>query len=139
MSTTHWFKNRELETERHQMHLFMHEQLLQWQKKKFFFFALYCDCCWKWIQYKNLKHSKSYVKLEASTLSAKPKIHDSNLLLYIWWYQLGVLYYMLFKLNKTILGDCCWLQLIYFELSTEWEMTTVWDKHNKMILQHDKV
>ena len=40
----------------------------------------------------------------ASTSTAKPNIHGKKLMLYIWWDQLGVVYYELLKSNETITG-----------------------------------
>jgi len=40
----------------------------------------------------------------ASTSTAKPNIHGKNLMLCIWWDQLGVVYYELLKPNETITG-----------------------------------
>jgi len=60
----------------------------------------------KWIHYYNTKHRTSWRKSgHTSTLLAKPIIHDSKLLLCIWWDQLGVVYYELLKPNESIMGD----------------------------------
>ena len=41
----------------------------------------------------------------ATSFSAKPNIHDTKLMLCIWWDLLGVVYYGLLKRNETITGE----------------------------------
>ncbi|UYV60250.1 hypothetical protein LAZ67_1000544 [Cordylochernes scorpioides] len=41
----------------------------------------------------------------ASLSMVKPNIHGGNIMLCIWWDQLGVVYYELLQLNKSITGE----------------------------------
>jgi len=57
-----------------------------------------------------------------------------KLLLCIWWDQLGVVYYELFKPNETITGD----RLQLMRLSIEGKTIPLYEQtHDKVILQHD--
>jgi len=60
----------------------------------------------KWIHYDNPKKRKSWGSPgHASTSITKPNIHGKQLILCIWWDQLGVVYnYELLKPNETITG-----------------------------------
>ena len=52
----------------------------------------------------------------ASTSRTRSNIHGANVMLCIWWYQLGVLYYELLKPNETITGKRYRMELIAFSL-----------------------
>jgi len=57
----------------------------------------------KWAHYDNPKRRKSWgVPGHASTLTDKPNIHGSKVMLCIRWDQLGVVYYELLKPTATI-------------------------------------
>ncbi|GIY37054.1 dynein intermediate chain 1, axonemal [Caerostris darwini] len=47
----------------------------------------------------------------ASTSTAKPDIHSSELILCMWWYKLGVAYYELLRQNGTITASMTTLSL----------------------------
>ena len=92
----------------------------------------------KWIYYSNPKHGRSWGKPScASTSAAKPNIHGSKLLLYNWWDQLGVVYYELLKLTKTIMEDCYQLRLMHLSRALKKKWPLYKQRHDKVILQHD--
>ena len=114
------------------------EQLLQRQKRKGF---LHCILTGdeKWIHYDNPKHRRSWGKPSyASTLAANPNTHGSKLLLCIWWNQLGVVYYEQLKSTKTIMGDRYRLQLMRLSRALKKNQLLYEQRHDKVILQHDK-
>ncbi|GBM19407.1 Mariner Mos1 transposase [Araneus ventricosus] len=103
--------------------LFTCEQLLQ--KRKGFLHHVVTGNE-KWIHYDNSKLRKSWYRpSHASTSCAKPNMHSSKLLLFIWWDQLGVVYYELLKLNETITGDRYRLQFDAFETSIKGKMAAI--------------
>ena len=64
--------------------LFACEQLLERQRRKGFLHRIVTGE--KWVHYDNLKRRKSWrVPSHASTSTAKPNIHGSKVMLYIWW------------------------------------------------------
>ena len=65
-------------------------------------------------------------------------IHGSKLLLSIWWDQLDVVYYEQFKLTKTIMGDCYQLHLRHLIRALKKKRSLYKQRHDKVILQHDK-
>jgi len=73
----------------------------------------------------------------AITSSAKPNIHDSKLLLCIWWDQLNAVHYELLKLNETITGDRYRLQLMPLSRALKEKQPLYEQRHDKMILQYD--
>lgn len=53
-----------------------------------------------------LKDDHIFVKPgQPAEVTAKPKINDPKVMLYIWWYQRGVLYYELIKPGETVNGN----------------------------------
>ncbi|GBP57340.1 Glucose-6-phosphate exchanger SLC37A2 [Eumeta japonica] len=59
----------------------------------------------KWIYYDNPKRRKSWGPPgHAATSTAKPNIHKKKLLLFIWWDQLGMVYYELLNPREIITG-----------------------------------
>ena len=114
----------------------MHEQLLQWQRKRFLHHIVTSDE--KWIHYDNPKNRRSWGKPgHTSTSVAKPNIHGLKLLLCTWSDLLGVVYYEMLKPTKTITGDCYQLQLMCLSqaLKKKWLLSE--QRHDKVILQHD--
>ena len=94
-------------------HVVMREQLFKQQKRKCFLYYIMTSYE-KWIHYDNPKHRRSWGKpSHASTSATKPNIHSLNLLLYIWWAYLGIVYYKLLQLTKNITGDHYQLQLMH--------------------------
>jgi len=71
----------------------------------------------------------------ASTSTAKPNIHGSKVMLYIWWDQLGVVYYELLKPTETITGDRT--QLMRLSRALKDKRPQYNERHDKVILQHD--
>ena len=55
----------------------------------------------------------------------------------IWWDQLGVVYYELFKPTETIKGNCRLLKLmcLSWAIKKKWPLSE--QRHNKVILQHN--
>ncbi|GFX81404.1 mariner Mos1 transposase [Trichonephila clavipes] len=93
----------------------------------------------KWVRYDNPKRRKSWgYPGHASTSTAKPNIHGSKVLLSIWWDQLGVVYYELLKLTKTITGDRYRTQLMRLSRALKDKRPQYNERHDKVILQHDK-
>lgn len=92
----------------------------------------------KWVHYDNPKRKKAWVKPgEPGPSQPKRNIHDSKVMLCIWWDQKGVIYYELLKPSETITGELYRLQLIrlkqaLIEKRPEWV-----NRHNKLIFQHD--
>ncbi|GFV06996.1 mariner Mos1 transposase [Trichonephila clavipes] len=85
----------------------------------------------KWVRYDNHKRRKSWGYLgHASTLTAKPNIHGSKVMLSIGW--LGVVYYELLKPTETIPGDRYRTQLMRLSRALKDN-----ERHDKVILQHD--
>jgi len=74
---------------------FTYEMLLARHKRKGFLHHIVTGE--KWIHYDNPKNRKSWgPSSHASTSTAKLNIHGKKLnMLYIWWHQLGVVYYEL--------------------------------------------
>ena len=73
----------------------------------------------------------------ASTLTARPNIHGSKVMLCIWWDQLGVVYYELLKLSETITGDRYRTQLMRLSRALKEKLPQYQERHDKCILQHD--
>jgi len=84
------------------------EQLIQRQQRKDFLHQIVTEYE-KWIFYDNLKKKKYYAKPgqslpSTSTSTPRPNIHDSKIMLCIWWDQKGLVYYLL-KPGDSIIGD----------------------------------
>jgi len=73
----------------------------------------------------------------ASTSTAKPNIHGKKLTLYIWWDQLGVVYYELLKPNETITGALYRTQLMRLSRALKEKRAHYYSRHDKIILLHD--
>ena len=73
----------------------------------------------------------------ASTSTAKPNIHGSEVMLCYWWDQLGVVYYELLKLTETIIGDRYRTQLMRLSRALKDKRPQYNERHDKVILQHD--
>ncbi|GFV45287.1 mariner Mos1 transposase [Trichonephila clavipes] len=85
--------------------LFACEQLLARQRRKGFLHRIVTEDE-KWVRYDNPKRRKLFgYPGHTSTLTAKPNIHGSKVMLSIWWDQLSVVYYELLKPTETITGD----------------------------------
>lgn len=117
--------------------LFTCEQLLQRQKRKGFLHRIVTGDE-KWIHYDNPKRKKSWgLPGHASTSTAKPNIHDSKLMLCIWWDQLGVVYYELLQPSETITGALYRTQLIRLSRTLKEKRPQYSKRHDKVILFHD--
>jgi len=92
----------------------------------------------KWIFYNNSKKKKYYAKPgqllpSTSTSTSWSNIHGSKIMIYIWWDQKGLVYYVLLKPDDSITGDRYRLQLIRLNRALpEYEQ-----RHDKVILLHD--
>jgi len=89
----------------------------------------------KWIFYDNLKKKKYYAKPGQSLPSistSRPNIHDSKIMLCIWWDQKGLVYYELLKPGDSITGERLQLSRALREKRSEYEQ-----RHDKVILLHD--
>ena len=58
-------------------------------------------------------------------------------MLYIWWDQLGVVYYELLKPNKTITGILYQTQLLRLNRALKEKRAHYYSRHDKIILLHD--
>ena len=72
----------------------------------------------------------------ASTLTARPNIHGSKVMLCIWWDKLGVVYYELLKPSETITRARYRTQLMRLRRALK-EKRLQYQERNKVILQHD--
>jgi len=78
---------------------------------------------------------KSWGKPGHTSIStAKPNIHSSKLMLYIWWDQQGIVYYELLRPNETITGDQLQLMRLSQALKEKWSQ---YEPRHTVILQHD--
>ena len=92
----------------------------------------------KWVQHDNSKCRKSLGMLgRASTLTARPNIHDAKVMRCIWWDQLGVVYYELLKPNETITGDRYRKQLMSLSRALKEKQPQYQERHDKVIPQHE--
>lgn len=67
----------------------------------------------KWIFYDNPKHLKAWtMPVDPVPLTPKRNIHDSKIMLCIWWDQKGAIYYKLLTSSETANGEYYQLQLI---------------------------
>jgi len=106
------------------------------------FFASDCDWKEKWIFYDNPKKKKYYAKLgqslpSTSTSTPRPNIHDSKIMLCIWWVQKGLVYSELLKPGDSITDDRYRLQLIRLSCALREKRLEYEQRHNKVILLHD--
>ena len=62
---------------------------------------------------------------------------EKKLMLYIWWDQLGVVYYELLKPNETITGALYRTQLRRLSRVHEEKRAHYYSRHSKVILVHD--
>jgi len=113
------------------------EQLQRQQRKNFLHRIVTEDK--KWIFYDNPKKKKYYAKSGqslplTSTSTPRPNIHDSKIMLCIWWDQKGLVYSELLKPGDSITDDRYRLQLIRAlrEKRPEYEQ-----RHDKVILLYD--
>ena len=117
--------------------LFACEQLLARQRRKGFLHRIVTGDE-KWVHYHNPKRRKLWgLPNHASTSTAKPNIHDSKVMLCIWWDQLGVVYYELLKPTETITGDRYRKQLMRLSRGLKDKRPQYNDRHDRVILQHD--
>jgi len=95
----------------------------------------------KWIFYDNPKKKKYYAKPDQSlpsTSTSTPNIHDSKIMLCIWWDQKDFVYYELLKPGDSIIsGDRYRLQLIRLSRALRKKRPEYKQKHDKVILLHD--
>jgi len=92
----------------------------------------------KWIRYHNPNKRKSWGSPgHASTLTAKPNIHGKKLMLFIWWDQLGVVYYELLKSNEAITEALYRTQLMRLSRALKEKRTHSYSRHDKIILLHN--
>jgi len=72
-----------------------------------------------------------------STSTPRLNIHGSKIMLCIWWYQKGLVYYELLKPGDSIMGNRYRLQLIRLSRAL-WEKRSEYEqRHDKVILLHD--
>ncbi|GFU47744.1 mariner Mos1 transposase [Trichonephila clavipes] len=69
-------------------------------------------------------------------MSQQPKIHGKKLMLYIWWYQLAVVYYQLLKLNETIIEACYRNQIMRFSRILRERHAHYYSKYDKILLEN---
>jgi len=84
------------------------EQLIQRQQRKDFLQRIVTGNE-KWIFYNNPKKKKYYAKPgqslpSTSTSTSQPNIHDSKIMLCIWWDQKGLVYYELLVIPLRAIG-----------------------------------
>ena len=92
----------------------------------------------KWLHCGNSKLRKSLGMLEnASTLTARPNIHDAKVMLCIWWDQLDVVYYELLKWSETITEDRYQTKLMRLRQALKEKRPQYQEGHGNVILQHD--
>ncbi|GBP63814.1 Mariner Mos1 transposase [Eumeta japonica] len=91
----------------------------------------------KSIHYDNPKRRKSWGLLDhASTSTAKPNIHGKKLMLYIWWDQLGVVYYVCLIQAKQSL-EFYRTQLMRLNRALKEKRPQYYSRLDKIILLHD--
>ena len=73
----------------------------------------------------------------AFTSTVRPNIHGAKVMLCIWWDQLGVVSYELFKTGETITGDWYRTQLMRLSRELKEKRLQYQERHQKVILQHD--
>ena len=73
----------------------------------------------------------------ASTSTVRANIHDAKVMLCIWWYQLGVVYYELLKPSQAITGDRYRTQLMRLNRGLKEKRQQYQERHKKVTLQHD--
>ena len=113
------------------------EQLLQRQNRKGFLHRIVTGDE-KSVHYDNPKRSKLWVMSgHASTSMARPNIYGAKVMLYIWWAQLGVVYYELLKPSETITRDQYRMQLMRLSRALKEKRPQYQERHDKVILQHD--
>jgi len=88
------------------------------------------------------KKKKYYAKPGQSLPSTKtstprPNIHDSTIMLCIWWDQKGLVYYELLKSGDSITDDRYRLQLIRLSRALREKRPEYEQRHDKVILLHD--
>lgn len=116
---------------------FICEQLLQRQKRKGFLHRIVTGDE-KWVHYDNPKRKKSWCRPgEPSTSTAKANIHGAKIMLCIWWDQLGVVYYELLQPGETITGERYRTQLMRLSRALKEKRPQYFERHDKVILQHD--
>ena len=65
---------------------------------------------------------------------ARTNIHGTKVMLYIWWDQLGVVYYELLKSGETITGDRYRTQLMGLSQASKEKQLQFQARHDKVIL-----
>ena len=91
-----------------------------------------------WIDYNNPKRKKSYVKPgQPAKSTAKPNIHGTQVMLYIWRNQKDVLYYELLKPDKNINGERYRTQLIRLKKAISEKRPEYATRHEAIIFHHD--
>ena len=70
-------------------------------------------------------------------VKGQPNIHAAKVMLCIWWDQLGVEYYELFKPSETITGDRYRTQVKRLDQALEEKRSKCQERHGKVILQYD--
>ena len=73
----------------------------------------------------------------ASTSKARPNIPGAQVMLGIWWEQLGAMYYKLSKPSETITGYRYRTHLMRLSRALQKKLTQYQERHDKVILQHD--
>ena len=111
-------------------------QLLQRQNRKGFLHHIVIGGE-KCVHYDNPKRRKSWeLPGHASMSTARPNIHVAKVMLCIWWYQLGVVYYELLKPSETITREWYRTQLMLLSRVLKEKWSHYQARHDKVILQH---
>ena len=116
-------------------HLFACEQLLERQRRKGFLYRIVTKNGFITITLSAENHEE----FPAMLPRRRPNriFNGSNVMLCIWWDQLGVVYYELLKPTETITGDQYRTQLMRLNRALKDKRPQYNERHDKVILQHD--
>jgi len=83
------------------------------------------------------ENAKPGQSLPSTSTSTPRSIHDSKIMLCIWWDQNGLVYYELLKPGNSITGGRYRLQLIHLSRALREKRPEYEQRHDKVILLHD--